>query len=152
VIYVTLLRDLRSGQCFPPRATIPLMKKILLVDDHQLVRTGLRSLLDGKYEICGEAANGHDAVEKAGALRPDLILMDFGMPMLNGLDASHRIRLVDPSVKIVLFTMHDSLEMGAKAAVAGVDAVLSKGSAPRELFALLDRLLDGSAERTPSIY
>jgi YesN/AraC family two-component response regulator len=67
------------------------MKKILLVDDHPLIRLGIRSTLDGNYEICGEAANGADAVGKAAALTPDLILMDVNMPVMDGLGAARRI-------------------------------------------------------------
>lgn len=128
------------------------MKRILLVDDHQLLRMGLRSLLDGRYEVCGEAANGLEAVEKAQALRPDLILMDFAMPIMDGLDASRRIRSTDSNVKIVLFTMHDSADVHVNAKTAGVDAVLTKGCGPREMIAVLERLLNGAPDRSFAIY
>jgi DNA-binding NarL/FixJ family response regulator len=115
------------------------MKKILLVDDHPLIRLGIRSILDGNYEICGEAANGADAVEKAATLTPDLILMDVNMPVMDGLGAARRIRAMLPNTKIVLLTLHDARDFSARAKAA--DAILTKGSRPDEIIAVIEQIL-----------
>jgi PleD family two-component response regulator len=70
--------------------------RILLVDDHELVRKGLRSLLDEDWEICGEAANGAEAVGKVRELKPDLVLLDLGMPVMGGTEAARAIRSIAP--------------------------------------------------------
>jgi len=100
--------------------------RILLVDDHEVLRRGIRSTLDGQWEICGEAASGQEAVEKAAALRPDLVLMDVSMPEMNGIEATKQILKILPSMKIVIFTMHDSPGMTAAARSAGAKACLTK--------------------------
>jgi DNA-binding NarL/FixJ family response regulator len=121
------------------------MRTILLVDDHSLIRLGIRSILDGNYEICGEASNGAEAVEKAAALTPDLILMDVHMPLMDGLEATRRIRPMLPRTKIVVFTLHDSRDLVQRAKNAGADAVLSKGAPVDEIMATIARLVCGGS-------
>jgi two-component system, NarL family, nitrate/nitrite response regulator NarL len=75
-------------------------KTILLVDDHALVRRGIRSMIDGNYMICGEAENGREAIDMAQALKPDLILMDVSMPVIGGIEATRQIRVLLPKTKI----------------------------------------------------
>jgi DNA-binding NarL/FixJ family response regulator len=114
--------------------------RILLVDDHPLIRLGIRSILDGNYEICGEASNGAEAVVKAAALVPDLVLMDVNMPLMDGLEATRRIRQMLPTTIIVVLTLHDSRDLVERAKNAGADAVLTKGTRPDEIIAVIDRL------------
>jgi DNA-binding NarL/FixJ family response regulator len=107
--------------------------KTLLVDDHEVVRKGLRQLLDDYCEICGEASNGVEAIEKVRVINPDLILMDISMPLMNGIEATRQIRLQGFPTRIVILSMHDSSEMFRFAREAGADACLVKTSSAEEL-------------------
>ncbi len=102
--------------------------KILLVDDYEVVRSGLKNLLKGheQWEVCGEAENGRDAIEKVAQLRPDLVFLDVTMPVMNGFEAAQEIRRRAPGTKIVIFTMHGSSRMAEEAKRAGADAYLAK--------------------------
>src|SRR5579884_1807770 len=84
--------------------------RILLVDDHELVRKSVRRLLDGdgRWEVCGEAKDGYDAVAKAVELTPDVVILDLSLPALGGLDVAPAIRQVLPSAKIIFFSMMDA--------------------------------------------
>src|SRR5213594_4855741 len=84
--------------------------RILVADDHQVVRTGLRALLESKtgWQVCAEASNGREAVEKAGQLKPDVAVLDIGMPLLNGVEATRQIRKLSPHTEVLILTMHDS--------------------------------------------
>jgi len=116
--------------------------RILLVDDFERIRTGIRSLLTSEsLEICGEAANGTDAVERVRELQPDLVLLDIVMPVMNGLDAAHEIHRIAPSTKIVFLTIEDAPQAAALASLAGADGLVSKAAAGRELIPTLRRLL-----------
>ncbi len=141
MISVTFLCNRALSTAAAARAKLHSMKKLLLVDDHALIRLGIRSILDGNYEICGEASNGAEAIEKAAALNPDLIVMDVNMPVMDGLEATRRIRSMLPNTKIVVLTMHDSRDLVQRASDAGADAVLTKGSRPHEMRAVIERLL-----------
>lgn len=109
--------------------------RVLLVDDHELVRKGIKALFNGSsdWHICGEAANGKEAVEKAVNLNPDLILMDISMPVMNGIEATKQIRKLRPHAKIVMLTMHDSPQIAAQTKQAGADACLVKSGGVEEL-------------------
>src|SRR5215472_18632 len=110
-----------------------LLQTILLVDDHQILRAGLRQILDGHWQICGEAENGREAVEKALSLKPDLILMDISMPVVNGLEATKQIRHLGVPTKIAILSMHDSDQVAKQAEKAGAHAFLTKTCSPIEL-------------------
>ncbi len=85
-------------------------KRILIADDHESVLRRIRAMLDDDpvWEICGDAVDGREAIEKAAKLKPDLVILDFAMPRLNGLEAASRIRKLLPEVPIVMFTMYGS--------------------------------------------
>ncbi len=123
--------------------------RVLVVDDHEVVRRGVRSLLltHPEYEVCGEAVDGRDAVEKAALLKPDLIVMDVSMPNLNGLDATPRIRSLLPDSKVLILSQHESPEMVRLAFKAGASGYLVKSSLSSNLFAALA----GVNEDTPFI-
>jgi PAS domain S-box-containing protein len=109
--------------------------RILVADDHEVIRRGVRALLAaGKdCEICGEAVDGQDAVEKARQLRPDLVIMDVSMPNLNGLEATRAIRRTLPSTQILILTQHDSQEMMRQALNAGARGFVVKSSVAHDL-------------------
>ena len=116
--------------------------RILVADDHQVVRTGLRTLLESKtgWQVCAEAANGREAVEKAGELQPDVAVLDIGMPLLNGVDATRQIRRVSPKTEILILTMHDSEHMIQGVLDAGAHGYILKDDADRNLLAAVDSL------------
>jgi two-component system, NarL family, response regulator NreC len=107
---------------------------ILIVDDNALLRRMLRTCLeqDPEWNVCGEAENGRVAVEKVVALKPDIVLLDLQMPIMNGLEAARRIRVVAPNTTMLMFTMHCSPQLLQEARAAGI----------REVFSKTDQLVD----------
>jgi CheY-like chemotaxis protein len=102
-------------------------KTILVVDDHAAIRKKLAAafLSDG-FKTCAEAENGKEAIELAELIRPDVIILDFSMPVMNGLEAAPRLRKVLPNTPIILFTQYEDSLSKAEASKAGVSLVLSK--------------------------
>jgi DNA-binding NarL/FixJ family response regulator len=114
---------------------------ILIVDDHVAARTAIRSLLDQHdMEVCGEAENGKQAIEKVKELRPDLVLLDINMPVMNGIEAAHQIRRIAPSTKILFFTIHDSRQFRDATRMLS-DGFISKTTAGTELIPTVKRIL-----------
>jgi DNA-binding NarL/FixJ family response regulator len=118
-------------------------KQILIADDGVTVRQLIRRFLESRtaYQICGEAVDGLDAVEKAKALKPDLILLDLAMPRMNGAEAATVLRDVMPEVPIVLFTMYDESVGKSLISSLGIKAVLSKPDGMGNLVACVESLL-----------
>src|SRR5579862_4143683 len=107
--------------------------RVLIVDDHAVVRAGVRLLLDGnpKWEVCGEAADGEQALREILKLAPDVVILDLSIPVMNGFQVAQEIRRIAPSTKIVFFSVYDvpttAREVGADAFVtksSGVEALL----------------------------
>jgi DNA-binding NarL/FixJ family response regulator len=123
---------------FLGEAVVP-MKTVLIVDDHEAVRLVLRRYLESMvgFEVIAEASNGVEAVEKALRVAPDIVILDFAMPEMNGLEAATAIKLMRPSVITYLLTIHSTREVELAAREAGVDAVFSKH---KDLGALLRRV------------
>lgn len=109
--------------------------RILIADDHEIVRRGICAILTTSpdREICGEATNGREAVEKAQELRPDLIILDIAMPHLNGIDAARQILRRDCQQRILILTALDAPELVIQAFVVGVRAFVLKSEAGRDL-------------------
>lgn len=109
--------------------------KILIADDNDVLRHSLRSFLESRpgWTVCGEALDGRDAVEKAAALAPDVILLDVSMPNLDGFEAARRIRQNQPDAQIIFVTQHDSHELAVRAAQAGARCYISKSDIIRQL-------------------
>ena len=118
-------------------------KTVLIVDDNAVVRSPLRRLLEShpEFEVSGEAENGRDAIDKAGLLKPDLIILDLAMPIMNGLEAATILRKMLPDVRLILFTAHDGNQVQRLAKAAGINAVVPKGKSSSELIALAKALV-----------
>jgi DNA-binding NarL/FixJ family response regulator len=116
--------------------------RILVADDHEVARKGIRSLLEehAGWEVCGEARDGREAVTLAAKLKPDLLLLDIGMPNLNGLDATRQILAVTPEARILILTVHDSEQMVREVLAAGARGFLLKSDAGRDLVAAVEAL------------
>jgi DNA-binding NarL/FixJ family response regulator len=116
--------------------------RILIADDHEVARKGIRSLLEGHagWEVCGEARDGREAVECAGKLKPDVLLLDIGMPNLNGLDAARQILATTPDARILILTVHDSEQTVREVLAVGALGFLLKSDAGRDLLAAVEAL------------
>jgi len=111
------------------------MKKILLVDDHAIVREGYRSVLHKQagLQVCGEADEGSDAYRLFKETRPDLVIMDLSMPGIGGVEVIRRIRQLDPTARILVFTMHQNAAFAVQAIRAGARGYVTKSSPPAAL-------------------
>lgn len=116
--------------------------RIFVADDHEIVRRGLRALIEAEpdWQLCGEAANGRDAVELARDLTPDVIILDISMPELNGLDAARQLRKLAPKSEILILTMHESEELMREVLAAGARGYVLKSDATRDLVAAISAL------------
>lgn len=101
---------------------------ILIVDDSAVIRRSVRACIERNsgWEVCGEAENGSIAIEKVRQLCPDVVILDWQMPVMDGLQAAKEIRRIAPSTTILIITMHESAELARNALAAGVREVLSK--------------------------
>jgi PAS domain S-box-containing protein len=116
--------------------------RVLIVDDHELIRRGVRALLVSQpdCDVCGEAVDGQDAVQKAKELKPDVIVMDVSMPNLNGLEATRQIRGILPQTEVLILTQHQSTEMVRQALHAGARGYVVKSSISKHLLAALQKV------------
>jgi DNA-binding NarL/FixJ family response regulator len=127
--------------------------RILVADDHEIVRRGLCALLqkhDG-WEICGEATDGREAVEKAKELKPDVVILDIGMPNLNGLDATRRLMQYDPDSKVIVLTVTDADQVIREALDAGARGFVLKSDAARDLVSAVEALQSRHMFFTPRV-
>jgi len=118
------------------------IKRILIVDDHDAVRRGVRQLLETKpyYQVVAEAADGRTALKLARETRPEIAILDYSIPELNGLDLSHALKREFPRIEILLYTMHDREEIIMNVLRAGVRGLVLKSDAEKHLIAALDSL------------
>ena len=127
-------------------ANVNLRKKILIADDHEMLRRGLRNTLQRErdLEICGEAVDGEEAVEKTKTLQPDLVILDINMPGLNGLAALRQILRHRPKTKVLVFSVHDSDQTIQEANAAGAHGFLSKGKDAQDLLRVIREILNAN--------
>jgi DNA-binding NarL/FixJ family response regulator len=118
-------------------------KKVLIADDSQLVRQTIKNVLAARTDlaVCGEAVNGLEAVETARTLRPDLVLLDFAMPKMNGAETASVLKMTMPEVRIILFTMYSENIGSYLTSAIGIDAVLSKPDGMTALVKAVDAAL-----------
>ena len=129
------------------------MTRILIVDDHEMVRRGVRALIESQpgLRVCGEAGNGRDAIAKAEELRPDLVLLDVGLPELNGLEVTRRLRAALPSVKILALTVLEVDRLAEELVDAGVNGYVLKSEAGQTLVTAVNAIIKGSSFFTPRL-
>jgi two-component system response regulator NreC len=127
--------------------------RLLLVDDHQVVRSGLRMLLDSEADvkIVGEAGTAREAIQSVAATRPDVVLMDIGLPDMSGIDATRAIRRDHPDVAVVALTIHEDEEYFFKMLEAGAGGYVPKRAAPGELLTAIRAAAKGEIYLYPSM-
>jgi two-component system response regulator NreC len=132
-----------------------MMKKIrvLLADDHVLIRAGLRMVVDAQSDltVVGEAGDGREAVAMAESLKPDVVVMDIGMPRLNGIEAAHQVREKLPETQIVMLSMHADEGYVLRALKAGAKAYLLKDSAEPDLARAIRAAAEGKSFFSPAV-
>ncbi len=127
--------------------------KIILVDDHILVRQGISSLLRGEpgLEIVGEARNGIEALDLCGRVRPDLVLMDIHMPVMNGMECTRVLRENFPDLKIIVLSMHNSSSYLLEMITAGASGYVLKNSSKEELMLAINKVAGGGVYISPEL-
>jgi DNA-binding NarL/FixJ family response regulator len=120
--------------------------RILIVDDHEIVRDGIRTLIvrsRPEWTICGEAANGEEAIEAVRSLKPDIIVLDITMPKMSGLEAASRIAKLGIGCRVLMFTMHDSERLSNEVRQVEAQGLVLKSQAARDLVRAIDHILAG---------
>jgi DNA-binding NarL/FixJ family response regulator len=125
--------------------------RVLLADDHEILVDGLRSVLEPQYEVVGAALDGRELLEAAAKLLPDVIVLDIGMPQLNGLDAARQLKRTMPKVKLVFLTVNKDPYVVGEAFRAGASAFLLKQSAALELTDAIQQVVKGGSYVTPRV-
>ena len=127
--------------------------RILLADDHELIRRGLCALLQKRegWEVCGEASDGRQTIEMAKQLKPDVVIVDIGMPHLNGLDTTRQLLQYDPNFKVIVLTITDSDQVIREALDAGARGFVLKSDAARDLVAAVEALQNKRMFFTPRV-
>jgi DNA-binding NarL/FixJ family response regulator len=125
--------------------------RVLLADDHQLLREAFTQLLEPACEVVGAVADGRDLLAAAPTLRPDIIVLDIAMPRLNGLDAARQLKRAMPGVKVIFLTVSEDLDIAAEAFQAGASGYLLKNSAASELINAIQQVFQGRRYVTPLV-
>ena len=137
-----------EGLAEAPRAPL----RVLVVDDHPMVRAGLRSMLSGDdVDVVGEAGSGAEAVERAAALDPELVLLDLELPDMDGVETLTRLKARAPRAAVLIVSMHDDPAMVRRAVEAGAAGYVLKGIGRRELLAAVRAVRDGDSVLDPSL-
>lgn len=134
-----------------PNPKPTLRPRVLIADDHSIVAEGLRSLLEKNYEIVGIVPDGRRLLDEAPRLKPDVIVLDIGMPLLNGLDAAERLKTSLPATRFVFLTMQDDANLAAAALNLGSVGYVLKYAAMAELLTAVSEVLHGRSYITPKL-
>jgi DNA-binding NarL/FixJ family response regulator len=132
-----------------PGETVMLRPRVLLADDHRLLREAFAQLLQPRCEVVGAVADGRALLDAAPGLRPDIVVLDIAMPLLNGLDAARQLRQQMPEVKVIFLTVSEDPELAAEAFRAGASGFLLKNSAASELMQAIEEVFQGRSYITP---
>jgi DNA-binding NarL/FixJ family response regulator len=124
--------------------------RVLLADDHQMLAEALKSVVEPRCEVVGTVSDGRALLEAAARLQPDIVVLDIGMPQLNGLDAGRQLKHALPNIKLIFMTMLEDPYLVGEAYRAGASAFLLKEAAVSELTKAIDRVLKGGTYTTPS--
>jgi DNA-binding NarL/FixJ family response regulator len=125
--------------------------RVLLADDHQIVAEGLRSLLETEFDIIGMVSDGRALVEATQQLRPEVIVADISMPLLNGIEATRQVKRVAPKTRVIVLTMHADATYATRAIEAGAAGYVLKHSATAELVTAIREALQGRVYVSPRI-
>jgi DNA-binding NarL/FixJ family response regulator len=125
--------------------------RILLADDHAMICDGFRKLLEPEYEVVGTVGDGRALLTAAEALKPDIVLVDVGMPLLNGLDAARQLKKLMPKLKLIFLTMNSDSDIASEAFRIGACGYLLKNSQGEELMKALRTVVSGMSYITPQI-
>jgi DNA-binding NarL/FixJ family response regulator len=123
--------------------------RVLLADDHRLLREAFSRLLEPGCDVVGTVADGRALLEAVPQLRPDIVVVDIAMPLLNGLDAARQLKRMMPVVKVIFLTVSEDCDLAAEAFRAGASAYLLKNSAASELFKAIQEVFEGRSYVTP---
>jgi len=134
-----------------PTSTLGTGPRFLIADDHAMFAEALRGYLEKPYAVIGVVRDGREMVAAAMRLRPDVIVADIGLPLLNGLDAARRVKAQAPNIKLVFLTMHDDPNLAAAALELGPVAFVLKHSTGQELIKAIDHVLRGQPYLTPKL-
>jgi DNA-binding NarL/FixJ family response regulator len=129
------------------------MKKtrLLIADDHTLVVEGLNRILESEFDLAGSAENGRDLLRLAEELKPDVVLLDISMPLLNGIDTARQLLKTSPHIKVIFVTMHADSDYVAEAFRSGASGYLLKRSAASELVVAINEVMKGRYYVTPLV-
>lgn len=125
--------------------------RILLADDHTMTAAGLQKLLEPYYDVVGSVEDGHSLLKAAATLKPNVVILDLGMPRLNGLDAARELRKTAPAIKIIFLTMNSDSDIASEAIRIGASGYLLKTSQPSELLQAIRDVVRGMSYVTPEI-
>lgn len=127
------------------------LPRVLLADDHTLLLDAFRKLMEPRYDVVGAVSDGRALLESASLLKPDVVVLDIAMPLLNGLDAGRQLKQKMPHVKLIFLTMNRDPDLASEAMRAGASAYLLKSSAGSELFHAIEEALKGRCYVTKQI-
>jgi DNA-binding NarL/FixJ family response regulator len=127
------------------------LPRVMLADDHTILVEAFRKLLEPHFEIVGSVSDGRALMEAAPRLKPDVIVVDIGMPLMNGLEAAQRLKEQMPAVKIIFLTMNEDPDLAVQAMRSGASGYLLKSSAASELISAIHISLKGKSHITPQI-
>ena len=125
--------------------------RVLVADDHGIVAEGIRALLEQTCDVIGIVSDGRELIAEAPRLNPDVIVLDVGMPLLNGLDAAERLKELLPAAKFVFLTMQDDANLAAAVLKLGAVGFVLKRAAASELLTAVSQVLEGRAYITPKL-
>jgi DNA-binding NarL/FixJ family response regulator len=125
--------------------------RVLLADDHQIFLEGLKNLLEPEFDLVGTVGDGRTLVKEAERLRPDVIVTDISMPLLNGIEAVRQIKKSDHQIKVIFLTMHPDMSFVSLAFEVGASGYIIKNSASHELITAINQVMTGKTYVTPEI-